>query len=843
MTATTFGSVRTEAAEQRRFPLAPAEGWTTLGLVLLLCLTLAWSIDDASWVVGPRGLTDYLPLAIVLGVAWGFVSAKVGWSRWLAHLLGATFAALLMPMIVGARLVEGGGPVEWFQATAASCVNAYFDLTYRGLPFTTQIGHFLLVLGLLVWATGQYAGYVTFHHRRPLNAVIVIGVGLVANMSLTIRDQLPYLVIYSLAALFLLIRFHAYDERLLWMRHRIGDAASLGSLYLRGGAVFVASAVVLALVLTSGASSAPLASLWKGVDQKLIEVGREFQRVFRGGGQGTRFNGVDFSGTASIQGSWTTDPTPVLDITVPDNGHYYWRAVVYDKFDGLTWSWSKPAGSDMGASTALLDGTGDDPSTLKARKSVQFGVTELAFDPQSVFSPDTPIGVNVASKLTTVSDPTAKPDFFAGLNADASRYTVTASVPIVYSADHPEGVSENQLRVAGKGYPDGIRALYVDYDPALIGPATRKLNEAILARYPDASKDPYDLARSINNYLTTDGGFSYDADVRDIDCGRNIVECFAVHKRGYCEYYASTMVMLLRLNDVPARLAEGFLPAQRDRSGVEQILKSNSHAWVEVYFPGFGWQQFDPTGGGSGPGRAPATRPARLGTAGHAARLARGRRSGRAAAEHSADHGRGRRDDRRRTRQRSVHCHRAAPGDRRGRAGVPRLAARATDDVRAGDRLAQHRPARRQVRLRASPEPDRLRVHERARRGAPQRATRPPDGRPGKGRGGLWSGPARRRSVAISARRPAPAPGRAARAAVQATRAPRAPGTSPLTAPGPPSRRVRGSRPAREPPPRPRCAPRPPRSLARPSRPGGGRGGRSGCGRAGSPARRRTRRR
>ena len=60
------------------------------------------------------------------------------------------------------------------------------------------------------------------------------------------------------------------------------------------------------------------------------------------------------------------------------------------------------------------------------------------------------------------------------------------------------------------------------------------------------------------------------------------------------------MVMLLRLDGVPARFAEGFLPGQRDRSGVEQILKSNSHAWVEVYFPGFGWQPFDPTGGGVG---------------------------------------------------------------------------------------------------------------------------------------------------------------------------------------------------------------------------------------------------
>ena len=120
--------------------------------------------------------------------------------------------------------------------------------------------------------------------------------------------------------------------------------------------------------------------------------------MFRGGGQGTRFNGVDFAGTASILGSWTTDPTPVLDITVPDGGHYYWRAVVYDKFDGLSWSWSKPAGKDVAANAALLEGTGDDPSALKARRIVQFWVTELAFDPQSVFSPDTPIGVDVPSR-------------------------------------------------------------------------------------------------------------------------------------------------------------------------------------------------------------------------------------------------------------------------------------------------------------------------------------------------------------------------------------------------------------------------------------------------------------
>jgi hypothetical protein len=49
---------------------------------------------------------------------------------------------------------------------------------------------------------------------------------------------------------------------------------------------------------------------------------------------------------------------------------------------------------------------------------------------------------------------------------------------------------------------------------------------------------------------------------------------------------------------IPTRLAEGFLPGTRDRAGREVILSSAAHAWVEVYFPGYGWVTFDPTGGG-----------------------------------------------------------------------------------------------------------------------------------------------------------------------------------------------------------------------------------------------------
>ena len=620
----------------RRFPLAPAEGWTTLGLVLLLCLTLAWSIDDASWVVGPRGLTAFLVWAVALGVGWGFLSAKAGWSRWLAHLLGATFAGLILPTIVGARLIERGGPVEWFQATAASCVDAYFDLTYRGLQFTTETGHFLLVLGLVAWGTGQFAAYATFHHRRPLNAVLIVGLGLVANMSLTLSDQLPYLVIYSLSALFLLIRFHAFDERTLWIRHRIGDAAALGGLYLRGGTLFVASAVLASLFLTATATSAPLATLWRGADQKLIALGQQFERVFRGGGQGTRFNVVEFSGSAIIGGQWITSSDPVLEIHVPDDGHYLWRAVVYDRFDGHGWSWSPPTETQIPAGAGVLDESADEPLDAVGRREVTFGVRELDFNPRAMFAPDTPTKVDVETILTTVG--TGAQSYFGGLSSDARSYQISATVPIDGDIDPVKGLTANKLKVAGTDYPDAIKQLYLGVAPNVGGPHTDALLAAILAAHPEAKADPYDLARSITTYLTTEGGFVYDDNVLDIDCGRSsAVECFAMSKHGYCEHYASTMAILLRMEGVPARVAEGFLPAA-PVAGVETILKSASHAWVEVYFPGYGWVPFDPTGGGRGQDRplpqgprvtaAPATPQASAGGVGGADEPRRGLPSG-----------------------------------------------------------------------------------------------------------------------------------------------------------------------------------------------------------------------
>ena len=88
------------------------------------------------------------------------------------------------------------------------------------------------------------------------------------------------------------------------------------------------------------------------------------------------------------------------------------------------------------------------------------------------------------------------------------------------------------------------------------------------------------------------------------------VECFAHYRQGYCQFYATTMAIFLREQGIPSRIVKGFLPGERSATGEEPIGNGQSHQWVEVYFPGYGWVPFDPTGGDGRQAARPAVRAA-----------------------------------------------------------------------------------------------------------------------------------------------------------------------------------------------------------------------------------------
>jgi transglutaminase-like putative cysteine protease len=589
----TFPFERTDRRRSRP-SLSPPQGWFALILVATLCLSLAWSLDDAVLVLGQGDVTDFLFWTALGGVLIGALGPTVGWGRWTTHLIGAAFAALLTPLLVGWVLIPSGANASvLFQATTDSVATAWSDLVVARRLSTFAYGHHLLVLGLIVWASSQFASFAAFGHRRPLNAVVAIGLLLLANMSLTVRDQLLYLVVYSVAALFLLVRFHTFDEQSDWLRRRIGDPSAISGLYLRGGTVFIATAVVGSLLLTNVAASAPLAGAWTDMGGRLLEWSRALEPFLPSSGSG-RSLGPSFGQNARITGSWTTNNDPFLTIEIdPEEEEIpYLAAVVYHTFDRTGWRRSEPVVVLRAPGEELLADTAD-RLTLDGRRAVVMTITPEA--PRSeVFTPDMPFSVDQATGVMLVG----QGGYFEGLRRQSSDapYTVTALVP---ASEANGGPTEARLRAAGTDYPAEVLALYgpdTVADDAL-GDASRALLAEIRTA-AGAGVTPYDLAATTRDLLRDPARFEYDTDVRDHDCSDiSIVECFARIQRGYCEYYASTMAVLLREMGVPTRLVEGFLPGDGEPgSGRSVVRNSNSHAWVQVYFPGYGWIDFDPTG-------------------------------------------------------------------------------------------------------------------------------------------------------------------------------------------------------------------------------------------------------
>jgi transglutaminase-like putative cysteine protease len=577
-----------------QFPFGPEEGWLSLALVAVMTVSAAWAIDDAGWVLGRGDLTNFLPIAGLLGVVAGFVGSKVGWNRWLAHAIGAVFAALIVPILVGEVLLRGAAPGAQFVATATATVRAWADLVVDQQLATRQTGHHLLVLGLLVWATGQFAASAVFRHRRPLSAVVVIGAIVIGNMAATQREQLGYLILFSLSALFLLIRLHALDEQATWTRRRIGDPTAVRSIYLRGGTVFILIAVLGSLALTATARSAPLLGAWDGLKPALLDVSAAIQRWLPAGGETRGIGGVQFGPTAIIQSVWNPDASPAMTIrrTPGDDRPYYWRAVAYDKFNFFGWEWTgQPVTTPVPAGKDILGGTLDAPPD-KGGRDVTFTVTPEGYRQPYAVSPLAPVKIDRNSELLSLG----KDGFYEAIQVESHQpYVLTARVPLL--GDNPPGaLTENALRVAGKNYPDEIAAQYLDVPPGSIEAAGQAVLDGVLAK--TTNDNPYDVAVNMVRTLQS-APFQYTTNVTGIDCGNHSqAECFAISKQGYCQHYATLMTLLLRKHGIPARFVQGFLPGDLNKlTGVEQVSNSSAHAWVEAYFPGHGWVIFDPTGG------------------------------------------------------------------------------------------------------------------------------------------------------------------------------------------------------------------------------------------------------
>jgi transglutaminase-like putative cysteine protease len=262
---------------------------------------------------------------------------------------------------------------------------------------------------------------------------------------------------------------------------------------------------------------------------------------------------------------------------------YYWRSTTYDVYVGAGWITSTPVPQRYQANTPLI------PGLLTGYKALHLDV-EMAqpegklFWSGILFSTDAPIRADwrVRPQADLFADQATllQADMFA-VASKASAYKADSYVP---------RVTVEELRLASTNYPEEIVKRYL----MLPGSVPDRVHE--LAREITVGKDnPYDRAKAIEAYLRAN--YPYDLEVPAPPENQDVADYFLFElKKGYCDYYATAMVVLARSSGIPARFVSGYSPGSYDAANAEYIVRElNAHSWVEVYFPEIGWVEFEPT--------------------------------------------------------------------------------------------------------------------------------------------------------------------------------------------------------------------------------------------------------
>jgi transglutaminase-like putative cysteine protease len=260
-----------------------------------------------------------------------------------------------------------------------------------------------------------------------------------------------------------------------------------------------------------------------------------------------------------------------------------WRGVALDNFDGRVWSNSfvqtqvRPAGDGSFRLPPLLDPRA---ASVVASRSLRYRVLME------------PLGTNV---FFLAEWPRSLTGTFRQVSTDAGGavYDLDAEHPVNrYEAESqlPE-IDTDELRLAANTAP-GEMDRYLKLPPLDV--RISKLAEDITAQAPSN----YEKAVAVERYLSTH--FGYTLELPSSVPPDPLAHFLFERKRGHCEYFASSMAVMLRSLRIPTRIVTGFRGGEyNDLTGQYVVRASDAHSWVEAYFPGSGWVSFDPTPAGS----------------------------------------------------------------------------------------------------------------------------------------------------------------------------------------------------------------------------------------------------
>jgi transglutaminase-like putative cysteine protease len=272
---------------------------------------------------------------------------------------------------------------------------------------------------------------------------------------------------------------------------------------------------------------------------------------------------MDFGSFGSVK----LDPTIVMRITMDRDPHVllYWRGTTFDYFDGVSWR-NSLSGSRTRRYRSKSEGEQYILSPYDGERAVEQKVYLEPVDSNVIFGLSQIKAVKTDS-ISLLTD-SASSVYVPGTASRSIQYTVV-SIP---SGSYPGIAGEKYLQL-----PAGIGRIGDLARRVTAGAGTTGRKAAAVERY---------LKKNYTYSLSTS---------RPVK-GTSAVEDFLFSsKKGYCEHYATSMVLMLRFLGIPARIVNGFYGGEKNKYGGYVIVReSDAHSWVEALIGGR-WKRFDPT--------------------------------------------------------------------------------------------------------------------------------------------------------------------------------------------------------------------------------------------------------
>ncbi len=601
-------------SQENQFRLTPGEGWLAMLLLGIAVYSVVFSIIFANWVDFSYLLLFSTAVGLLLGLCIAKIQrfpqailhlAAVLLGYWLSIWLVSTFAYHIswLLLLENLRSVIGGG----FTSTVSSNSEMVF------LFYLTFLSFFLAYFG--VW--------LIYRARLPWLVALVYCAIMLVHLNY-IKQDLSYLVIIMLAALSLLIvRIHLVNQLTQWTSEGLYiDRVWLQNItrrFVQIGALFTLLILFISLMLPMVSQPTSGTNFWTNLDNIWANITHgQFSLTSPGTLVQPYETPTNFFGDQlSITGNVNLPTGQVLSYTTsPKSQQQYLEGFTYDNFDGHTWTSTSNSTSPFEVNVSF---------PIEATNSRQHITTNVTIykPPEGtkhyIFAPAQPVSFSVPTTLYGNVIITAWTQQNPLTPGESYQATSLISVATAQELSAVQFSQDNSTLLSNLGQS------YVQTPEDL---SKNPIIQNTLQKWVQGSTDVYSQVKALESHLSDKTQFTYSVTNPPVPSNVDAVAWLLQTHQGYCTYYATAMVIMARMLGIPARIVNGF--TQGSLQGNRWVVNgSDAHSWVQVYFPDYGWINFDPTPGYSVPGgpttqqntppakTPPAARPTPIATIGH----------------------------------------------------------------------------------------------------------------------------------------------------------------------------------------------------------------------------------